>query len=250
MYPHQTPTIFAHRGSSVHAPENTLSAFKLAISHHADAIELDAKLCASGEVVVIHDQTVDRTTNGSGKVIELPLIALRELDAGSWFGADFQGEGIPTLDEVFENVGREIFINVEITNYATPFDDLPQKVVELVRMHGLQKNVLFSSFNPLALRRASMLMPEVPLGLLALPGIKGAWARSWPAKFIHHQALHPEMQDTSKNLIFKQHRLGRRVHVWTVNLPENMRTLFNWKIDGIFTDDPLLAKQILIQATS
>ena len=139
----QLPTIFAHRGSSVHAPENTLSAFKLAISHHADAIELDAKLCATGEVVVIHDQSVDRTTNGSGKVLELPLTALRELDAGSWFGTDFQGEGIPTLDEVFEVVGRKIFINVEITNYATPFDDLPQKVVEIVRRHGLQENMFW-----------------------------------------------------------------------------------------------------------
>jgi glycerophosphoryl diester phosphodiesterase len=240
-----TPTIFAHRGSSLHAPENTLAAFKLAISHNADAIELDAKLCASGEAVVIHDQSVDRTTNGSGKVLELPLAALKELDAGSWFGTGFQGEGIPTLDEVFEVVGRKIFINVEITNYASPFDDLPIKVVELVRRHGLQENVLFSSFNPLALRKANRQMSEVPLGLLALPGIKGAWARSFPGKLVPHQALHPEVQDTTLELISKQHRLGHRVHVWTVNSPEKMRMLFNWRIDGIFTDDPLLALQIL-----
>ncbi|MFN2235314.1 MAG: glycerophosphodiester phosphodiesterase [Anaerolineales bacterium] len=246
----QTPTIFAHRGASVYAPENTLSSFLLAISQNADAIELDAKLCASGEVVVIHDPSVDRTTNGLGKVLELPLKALREFDAGSWFGTDFQGEGIPTLDEVFEVVGRKIFINVEITNYASPCDDLPNSVVELVRRHGLQESVLFSSFNPLALRKANKLLPEVPIGLLALPGIQGAWARSWPGRFVPHQALHPEMQDTTLNLINKQHRLGRRVHVWTVNSADNMRTLFNWKIDGIFTDDPLLAQQILTQATS
>ena len=170
-----TPAIFAHRGASAHAPENTLSAFKLAITQHANAIELDAKLCASGEVVVIHDQSVDRTTNGSGKLLELPLTVLNELDAGSWFGTDFQGERIPTLDEVFDVVGQKIFINVEITNYASPFDDLPNKVVDLVRRHGLQENVLFSSFNPMALRKANKLLPEVPIGLLALPGIKGVW---------------------------------------------------------------------------
>lgn len=243
------PTIFAHRGSSVYAPENTLAAFELAISQNAHAIELDAKLCGDGEVVVIHDQTVDRTTNGSGKVIELPLAALKELDAGSWFGTEFQGERIPTLEEVFEAVGRNIFINVELTNYASPLNDLPDKVVELVLRHGMQKNVLFSSFNPLALRRTHRHMPEVPVGLLALQGFLGAWARSWPGKFVPHQALHPEVQDTSVHLIQKHHKLGHRIHVWTVNSPEKMRQLFDWKIDGIFTDNPLLAQEILTQAT-
>ena len=119
------PTIFAHRGASAHAPENTLASFELAVTQGAEAIELDAKLTADGQIVVFHDQTVNRTTNGSGKVLELPLAALKELDAGHWFDTSFQGITIPTLEEVFEAVGRKIFINVELTNYASPGDQLP-----------------------------------------------------------------------------------------------------------------------------
>jgi len=238
------PAIFAHRGSSMYAPENTIAAFKLAISQNADAIELDAKCSADGEVVVIHDQTLERTTDGSGEVLDHPLDSLKELDAGSWFDNRFQGEAIPTLDEVFEVVGREIFINIELTNYASPRDNLSYKVVELVKRFGMNNNVLFSSFNPLAIRWAHKLLPDIPLGLLAMPGIGGIWARSWPAKFVPHQALHAEVGDTTPKLIRKQHKKGHRVHVWTVNAPEKMQQLFEMKVDGIFTDDPLLARQV------
>ncbi len=239
------PTIFAHRGASAFAPENTLAAFELAVIQNADAIELDAKLSADGQVVVIHDQSVDRTTDGAGQVLELPLSALKELDAGNWFGEEYTGELIPTLDEVFEAVGRKIFINIELTNYASLRDQLADKVVELVQRHNLQGSILFSSFNPFALRRAHQLLPEVPLGLLSFPGLAGLWARSWPGSWlVPYQALHPVLQDTREKLISWQHVRGRRVHTWTVNNSEDMRWLFRHKVDGIFTDDPLLAQQI------
>jgi len=237
------PTIFAHRGASTHAPENTIAAFELAITQKADAIELDAKLCGDGQVVVIHDQSVDRTTNGSGKVLEMPLAALKELDAGNWFGAQFSEEPLPTLAEVFAAVGNKIFINVELTNYASVFDDLPYKVVQLVKKYELQDSVLFSSFNPIALRRAHKLLPEVPLGLLALPGFAGAWARSWLGNWVPYKALHPDFESTTPQLIAKQHEQGKRVYVWTVNDSKKMQQLFEWGADGIFTDDPPLAQQ-------
>lgn len=242
------PKIFAHRGASLHAPENTLAAFELAVTQQADAIELDAKCCADGEVVVFHDQTVERTSNGTGKVLDLPLAALKELDAGSWFNTQFQGEAIPTLEEVFQAVGQKIFINVELTNYASLRDDLPEKVVALVRRYGLQNRVLFSSFNPLALRRAYKLIPTVPLGLLAAPGISGAWARSWLGKLVPYQALHPEMQDTTLKLVQRQHQQGKQVNVWTVNAAAEMQQLFEWGVDGIMTDDPILAYQLRAEA--
>ncbi|MBU0511232.1 MAG: glycerophosphodiester phosphodiesterase, partial [Chloroflexi bacterium] len=111
------PAIFAHRGASAYAPENTLAAFDLAIRQNADAIELDAKLSADGHVVIIHDQTVDRTTDGTGRVSDLQLAALQELDAGCTYDEAFRHERIPTLGEVFDAVGRKILINVELTNY-------------------------------------------------------------------------------------------------------------------------------------
>jgi len=236
------PAIFAHRGDSAHAPENTIAAFELAAERGADAIELDAKLTADGEIVVIHDATADRTTDGSGKIAEMPLRALRELDAGLWFGAEFRGERIPTLAEVFEAVGDRLRINVELTNYAAPLDPLPYKAAELVRRHGLEGRVLFSSFNPIALRRAHKRLPAIPLGLLALPGLAGRWARSFlGARVVPYHALHPQIRDATPALIEREHTKGRRIHVWTVNNPDDIQQLFQWGVDGIFTDDPARA---------
>ena len=239
------PTIFAHRGASNYAPENTLAAFEVAVRQGAPAIELDAKLSSDSQVVVIHDQSVDRTTQGKGRVRDLSLEQLKQLDAGSFFDSGFAGERIPSLDEVFASVGKYIFINVELTNYATPLDALPEKVAALVRQHDLKKAVMFSSFNPLALVRIRRLLPECPIGLLALPGKAGAWARSGIGRLVGYQALHPEASDVTQQLVESAHRRGQRVHVWTVNQEAQMKQLFGYKVDGIFTDDPPLALQVL-----
>ncbi|HEX5807450.1 MAG TPA: glycerophosphodiester phosphodiesterase family protein [Anaerolineales bacterium] len=238
------PLIFAHRGASAHAPENTLAAFELALAQNADAIELDVKLSADGYAVVIHDQTVDRTTNGHGRVKDLSLAQLKALDAGSFFSEKFRGEKIPTLEEVFEVVGRRTFINVELTNYNTPRDGLVETVCTLVKKLGLQERVLFSSFFASNLSKARTLLPEVPRGLLALNGLLGAWARSFGFAFGRYQALHPFLKDVTPQQVQRVHRLNRRIHVWTVNAAEDMRRLFSWGVDGIFTDDPGLAGQI------
>ncbi len=239
------PAIFAHRGSSAHAPENTLAAFNLAIQQGADAIELDAKLTADGQVVVIHDPTVNRTTGSEGVVRQMTLADLKKLDAGSYFDFSFRGETIPTLDEVFESVGHRIFINVEITNYTSPLDNLPGCIARIVKRHKLEKQILFSSFNPIALIRVKRLLPQTPVGLLALSGKSGAWSRSWIGRLIGYQALHPETSDVTEALIKKVHQWNCRIHVYTVNSEQQMRQLFSWGVDGIFSDDPVLAKQIL-----
>lgn len=238
------PIVFAHRGASARAPENTLAAFTLAAREGAPAIELDAKLSADGHVVVFHDQTLDRTSDGRGPLSAQPLSTLRALDAGAWFGPQFRGERIPTLDEVFEAVGRLVFINVELTNYATPDDALVERVVDVVRRHALQRRVLFSSFDPANLRRAAVLLPEVPRGLLAAPLWRGWTARRRTWREETFQALHPFVIDTTAGLVERAHAADRRVHVWTVNRPSQMRRLRALDVDGIFTDDPLLALNI------
>ncbi len=240
-----TPTIFAHRGSSAHAPENTLAAFELAIRQNADAIELDAKLTADGEVVVFHDPTLDRTTDGSGWVSDHTLAELKELDAGCSFDVNFCGERIPTLAEVFEHVGQDTFINIELTNYRALRNTLPEKVASLIKYHHLQDRVFFSSFNPIALMRAFKMLPQIPSGLLALSGFAGAWARSALGRRVPYRALHPALSDVTPRLIHQQHQRGNRVHVYTVNHPDDINRMFDWQIDGIFTDDPLLARRIL-----
>ena len=239
------PTIFAHRGSSAYAPENTLAAFELAVHQGAHAIELDAKLSSDGHVVVIHDATVDRTTDGSGKVAEHSLTSLKALDAGCKYDDAFCGEKIPTLYDVFESVGGQIFVNVELTNYTSPRDQLPEKVAQIVASHKMEDRVLFSSFNPIALRRIRKILPDCPIGLLAFPGIAGSWARSSLGRWVPYNALHPETRDTNQNIIDHMQSRGYRVHTYTVNHPESMEKLFEWGINGIFTDDPPLALRVL-----
>lgn len=238
------PIIFAHRGASAHAPENTLAAFELALAQNADAIELDVKLSADGQVMVIHDTTVNRTTGSHGRVTELSLAQLKSLDAGSFFSSQYSGEKIPTLQEVFEALGQRTFINVELTNYNTPRDHLVDTVCALVKKFGLQKRVMFSSFFASNLSKARAYLPDVPRGLLAFSGLLGAWARSFGFAFGRYQALHPNIQDVTPQQIQRVHRLQRRIHVWTVNAPQDMRRLFQWRVDAVFTDDPQLAVQV------
>lgn len=239
------PILLAHRGASQYAPENTLPAFELALEQGADGVELDAKLSADGEVMVIHDASVDRTTGGHGKVSQLGLAQLKQLDAGALFEARFRGTRIPTLDEVFAAIGPRAIINVELTNYATPADQLVERVCELVKRHGLQERILFSSFLGMNLSRARRLLPGVPGGLLALPGWKGAWARSFGFMFSEFEALHPHFSDVSARQVSRVHQLKRRIHVWTVNAAEEIERLRGWGVDGFITDDPLTARRAL-----
>ena len=238
------PIVIAHRGDKAYAPENTLAAFKQAAEKGADAIEFDVKLTADNQVIVLHDQTVDRTTNGSGNVAKLSLAALRELDANVQFPVQFPGEKIPTLDEVFETVGQCLHMNVELTNYATPGDALVSKVIEVVKKHGMQKHVLFSSFFVRNLRKAKMLQPEVPCGLLTLSGLIGLWGRTigWRGEYY---ALHPYLSDVNAGMIYRVHAAGKRVQVWTINTENDMKRMIGLGVDGIITDDPALALRLL-----
>lgn len=236
----QRPTVFAHRGASNDAPENTLASFELAATLGAEAIELDAQLTADQQVVVIHDHSVDRTTDGSGKVGEMQLATLKQLDAGGYFDSTFRGERIPTLAEVFEAVGQRLLINIELKNDASIWDDLPAHVARLVTQHNLQRRVIFSSFNPVALIKIKRLLPATPCSLLALSGVKGAWACSWGYKALRCDGLHPDVSSVNAALVQRVHRSGRRIHVYTVNEPEVMQHLMNLEVDGFFTDDPAL----------
>ncbi len=239
------PAIIGHRGASAHAPENTLAAFQLAMEHGADGIELDAKLSADGQVVVIHDQTVDRTTGAHGVVREMTLAQLKILDAGSFFSEKYANERIPTLEEVFTAVGGQTMINVELTNYNSPADALPDKVAELVSRYGLQERVLFSSFHPLNLFRIHRRLPRTPVAILTLEGFKGRALRGWLGRLFSPDFIHPYYTDVDEASLLAEHKAGRRVNVWTVDDLGDIYRLSKMGIDGIITDDPLLAKRAL-----
>ena len=239
-----SPLIICHRGAKNYAPENTLAAFKVALELGADGFELDTQLTSDGHVVVFHDKTVDRTTNGHGKLSKLPLAELRELDAGSFFSEKFRGEKIPTLDEVFESLGKHAIINVELKNFSTPFDNLAEKVCDVVRRHQMQKNVMLSSFLPWNLKKAARILPKVPRGLITAKDWRGVWGRSFGFSFGNYDALHLNLDNVTAQQVHRVHKLKRKINVWVVNKGDDMRRLFSWGVDGILTDDPQLALRI------
>lgn len=232
-----TPLIIGHRGASTSAPENTLAAFRQALEFGADGFELDAKLSADGEVVVIHDQTVDRTTDGTGAVRKLTLAQIKELDAGSKFDQKFKGEKVPTLEEVFQVLGGKMLIDVELTNYASPSDALPEKVARLVRKYQLEESIIFTSFHAKTIRRIRKLLPEVPAGILAWSGALGLLQRSWVGRSWAPEMVVPFHTDVNGDFIRRQHQMNRKVIVWTINEPARAREMIGLGVDGIITDD-------------
>lgn len=240
-----TPMIFAHRGACALAPENTIPSFELAVDLGADAVELDVKLSEDKQAVVIHDQTVDRTTNGSGRVNQFSLDRLKKLDAGSFLDDRFKDVRIPTLDEVFESVGKRILINVELTNYSTPGDELIPIVAEIVKKHQLENDILFSSFRPDNLVQMKRFLPITPVALLCLRGLPGIINRSKLMLKTSPQIIHPYLSDVNPGFVNKEHAQKRRVHVWTVNRDEDILRLRDMGVDGIFTDNPHKALNIL-----
>lgn len=245
------PAVFAHRGASAYAPENTLAAFQLAIEQGADGIELDVNLTADGHVVVIHDRIVDRTTNGSGEVRDMELKTLKGLDAGSWFAPKFKGEKVPTLVEVLKLVGEDVFTNIELKPkyYISPLDQLPGKVAALVERHNLENKIIFSSFSPWTLIKIHRLLPSVPVGLLIFSGVLSSLARLFVSGFVRYQSLHPHFSAVTPVMLQRARTKGYRVFAYAVNQPEDIRRLFALHIDGIITDDPLLALTIRQEVT-
>lgn len=228
------PKIIAHRGASAHAPENTMAAFQLALEMAADGIELDAMFAKDGEVVVIHDDRLDRTTNGTGVVRDFTLVELQKLDAGG-------GEKIPSLNEVLTRFAGRFLINIELKNCSSIFDSLPLKVADLVKAHDCAQSVLISSFNPFNLPRFHRRLPEVPVGLLTHRNK----AKHWLWRLFHFDALHPHFSDVDDLLVSALHARGRQVNVWTVDDPAEIRRLADLGVDSIITNDPQGTRAVL-----
>jgi glycerophosphoryl diester phosphodiesterase len=229
----------AHRGASAVTPPNTLAAFEKAAELGADGVELDVHLSADGVPVVIHDFTVDETTDGTGRVDHLPLAQLRELDAGSSFDPKFKGERIPTLSQVLATVGGRLLLNIELKSTSLGDNGLERAVVTQVEHHGLDDGrVLFSSFNPIALRRAKKMAPHIPVGLLHAPDLPLPLRQLWLAPFVPHEARHPEHTMVNTTYMTQAHRRGYMVNTWTVDEPDEMIRLIDLGVDCIITNQP------------
>jgi glycerophosphoryl diester phosphodiesterase len=228
-----------------------MAAFARAVELGAQGIELDVHLSADSVPVVIHDFTVDATTDGSGAVSGMSLAELRELDAGSYFDPAFAREPIPTLDEVLESFGRRLFINVELKTTSPGDNGLERAVIALLGEHGLDRSesILLSSFNPFSLRRARKLAPHLARGLLYSPDMPLPLRRAWFASLAPHQARHPEYTMVDAPYMAWARRRGYQVNTWTVDDPAEMRRLVDLGVDGIITNVPDVLGRVLSSHT-
>ncbi len=239
------PLIFAHRGACKVAPENTLPAFQAAIDLGADGAELDVQYSSDGKLVVMHNPTLEATTNGSGRTTSHTFEELRALDAGSHFAPQFAGTPIPSLDEVLALARNKLLLNIELKSFETPTVNIGVDVVARVRAHSMTDQVVISSFNPLALRRAKKAGPEIECALLTAPDLPG-WMRArltlW---FSRMDGMHPEhpMVDEAYMAWARTRKLP--IRPWTVNEEADMRRLIALGVDAIITDLPDVTRRLL-----
>jgi len=241
---------FAHRGASRLAPENTLAAFELAAQQGVDGIELDIRLCRTGEWVVIHDSRVNRTTDGRGFVRNQTVEELRGLDAGSSFDARFARETIPTLEEVLDWARKRVLLNIEIKSLARAQRRAEWHLLKLLRRHGMRRQCLLSSFNPIVLRRLAQLDAGVPTGLLLnMRWLRHSREKSWIRR-MNIRALHISRRLAQPRYLESIRRAGLGIFVWDANDAAELRKLVDYGVDGIITDVPHMLRDILKRTVS
>lgn len=239
------PVLFAHRGSSAHAPENTMAAFQLAINQGAPAIELDVQLSADDEVVVFHDCTLSRTTDGSGKLRRQSVRQLKSHQIRSDFHPVDPEVRIPTLKEVFSELDSNIFLNIELKNLSSPFDPLPKRVAKIIDDHQAADRILISSFNPVALASLHRHHSAVPRGLLLHRPYLVDLCILFPRLISGFQTIHPSFACLTEHRVNSLHKLGKKVFVYTLNKAEDILHALRCGADGFFTDDPQLGLRTL-----
>ncbi|MDE2952263.1 MAG: glycerophosphodiester phosphodiesterase family protein [Chloroflexota bacterium] len=236
--------VLAHRGAMASAPMNTLAAFELALEQGADGIELDVQRSGDGHAVIMHDFSVDATTDGSGPVAEKSLSELQDLDAGGWFSSDFTGEGIPSLDQVFASLGDRTLFNVEIKSGSDGSGNVEEQVAACVRRFSLQNRVVISSFDPTVLLNFRLLMPKVMIGFLYDPKLPSKYYI--PLRKLSHEARHPRHDMVDEAYMRWARENDYYVNTWTVNELERAVELRRLGVNAIISDDP----KMLVDALS
>jgi len=225
--------IIGHRGGVAGYPENTLAAFKKAVELGADGVEFDVHLTKDGEIVVIHDESIERTMNGSGLVKDHTLAELRAMNVGEFFSRDFKEQKIPTLREVLEVVKDLEIINIELKNYLV-YPNFEEKVLKLVNEFEIRDKVIISSFNHYSLEKTKKIQPTIKTGALMVAKIIN------PADYVFKRGfdtLHMNFLTVDQEIIEKAHFMGLKICAYTVNYSESAADLLEMGVDMIITDD-------------
>ncbi len=238
-----TVQITAHRGSSLRAPENSLSALRAAIADGADVAEIDVQETADGAIVVIHDTDLRRIVAGDPRGIwEVSSAELETLDAGSWFGPDFAGERIPTLQQAIELVRGRILLNIEL-KFNGHDQRLVERVVEIVRREGFAEQAVITSLHYPALQRVHDITTAIPVGFIVASTVTNITNLAVDFLAIDRRLATP-------SFIRAAQRAGKQLHVWTVNDRATMQRLIELGVDNIMTDDPAMLRDLLTERAS
>lgn len=236
--------LFAHRGSSATHPENTMSAFIAAYKDGADGIELDIQFTKDQQIVVIHDPTIDRTTNGKGRVMDYTLSELKKFKIKKGkFRFFTESSTIPTLMEVFDwLLTTNLLCNIELKNNKYPYKGLEEKVIQLIREYKLENRIIFSTFNEQSIRYLAEIAPDIKRAILT----NKRWESPWEyVKSIQATDLHPKhTRITTKNIIDTMDK-SIEVRPYTVNSPKEIKKLIAINCSAIITDYPARARKIM-----
>lgn len=234
---HETK-VMAHRGASTEAPENTMAAFQKAIDDMADYIELDVQLTNNGEVIVMHDSNAYRTTGVDANIANMTYKEVKTLDAGSWFSDEYVGENVPSLKEVLELTQGKIKLNIELK----PADNgtaLAKNTVRLIEKYNMINDCVITSFSESALKAVKTYNQEIKVGYI----LSAAYGDFYDMKNVDFFSINAAF--LSKRTIDAIHNSGKRVYAWTVNNKESIKNLTNKGVDGIITDNPVLARETI-----
>ena len=233
--------VIAHRGASGYAPENTIPAFDKAVEMHADYFEIDVQMSKDGELVLIHDNSVDRTTDGSGMVKDLTLEELQQLDAGSWFGEEFAGTKIPTFEEVLDRYRGKIGILIELKSPEL-YPGVEEKVVQALKERNMDNpsngKIIIQSFNHDSVKKVRELLPNIPLGVLLSYHANGFTNEQLQNFATYADYFNPNKANITSELVERIHAHGLMTHPWTVRDRESAQFLLDVGVDGIITDFP------------
>lgn len=246
----QTPsepglTVVAHRGGRSLAPENTLAALRAGMNYQVDFLEIDVHQTKDSVVVLHHDETLDRCTNGSGRIDETSFAEIQKLDAGSWYGEKFAGEKVPTLAEAMDLVKGKCGLWIEIKGGGKDYQGIEKRIVKLIQEKNAFAWVQVISFDSQALKRIHTLDPGIKLQKLIVSnlgmfpffldnGLRGGSPRR--LGFVDEYGFYHK--SVSKALVKRVHKWGKKCNVWTVNEPEKIARLRAMGVDGITTDQP------------
>ncbi len=242
--------IVGHRGAAGHAPENTMASFRKAIDLGADVIELDVHRSKDGHLIVIHDATVDRTTNGSGAIAEMTFDEIRELDAGSWFGPAFSGEKLPSLAEVIVGINAEVNVLIEIKWPENGlYKGLGAEVAEEVHKYGAESWCTIQSFDSKYLEEAHDKGYKIPLqkllvsqtSLFFIPFYRDNKFRLGRASTNYVESMNYHHKMIHSSLVQKHHDSGLQVIPYTVNTRDEMVKVLGMGVDGVITNYPDIA---------